>query len=271
MKKILKLTLMCTLILSLALAAGCGGGQKTEEGTTTTGENNGAPTETKVYKVGTDAAYAPFESVAPNGDIEGFDIDIVKAVAKEAGIEVEFVNTAWEGIFASLTSGKNDILVSAITITDDRKKEMNFTEQYFESTNYIAVPEDSAVKAMADLKGKSISVQQGTTGDEALTGFLGKDYTGIKRFKGTPEAFLELRNKKADAAVADSGVVANYVANNPDAKLKIVKDDTFPKEYYGIAVAKENTELLGKLDEGLKKIKENGEYDNIYKKWFGAK
>lgn len=265
MKKLISVAAMCILATTLIFAAGCG--QKEEAGSTT-GDNSAPKAEVKTYKVGTDAAYAPFESVAPSGEIEGFDIDILKAVAKEGGFNVEFVNTAWEGIFASL-KGKNDILVSAITITPDRAKEMNFSDPYFESTNYIAVPNDSAIKGIADLKGKTIAVQEGTTGDEALTKYLGKDYNGIKRFKGTPEAFLELRNKKADAAVADSGVVANYVANNSDANLKIVKDETFPKENYGIAVAKGNKELLDKINAGLKKIKENGEYDKIYKKWFG--
>ncbi len=254
MKKILKLVTLSILILGLVFAVGCGG-------------EKAATDEGAVYKVGTDAAYAPFESVAPSGEIEGFDIDIMKAVAAAEGFEVEFINTAWEGIFSSL-NGKNDIVISAVTITDDRKKEMDFSEPYFESTNYIAVPQDSAIAAMEDLKGKVVSVQEGTTGDEALTEFLGKDYKDIKRFKGTPEAFLELRNKKADAAVADSGVVGNYVKNNPDANLKIVKDENFPKEFYGIAVTKGNAELLAKVNSGLQKIKDNGEYDKVYSKWF---
>lgn len=252
MKKYLKFLTLGALILGVIFMFGCG--QKASKGE-------------KVYKVGTDAAYAPFESVAPSGEIEGFDMEIMKAVAKAEGFNVEFVNTAWEGIFTSL-NGKNDIVISAVTITDDRKKEMDFSDQYFESTNYIAISETSSIKSLADLKGKTVAVQQGTTGDEVLTKFLGKDYTGIKRFKGTPEAFLELRNGKADAAVADSGVVANYIKNNPDAKLVIVKDPTFPKEGYGIAVAKGNTELQTKINEGLKKIKENGDYDKIYKSYF---
>lgn len=258
MKKILKYFSLSILIFGLLFVVGCGGSANTD------GENAG---DVKVYKVGTDAAYAPFESVAPSGEIEGFDIDILKAIAKAEGFEVEFVNTAWEGIFASL-KGQNDIVISAVTITEDRKQEMDFSEPYFESTNYIAVPQDSAIDALEDLKGKEVSVQEGTTGDEAITEFLGKDYAGIKRFKGTPEAFLELRNGKVEAAVADSGVVGNYVKNNPDANLKIVKDENFPKEYYGIAVAKGNTELLEKINSGLKKIQENGEYDKVYSKWF---
>lgn len=269
MKKFLKHVTMGLLVLGLIVLAGCGGQQaNAPEGEKQAGQ---ATEEVRTYKVGTDAAYAPFESVAPNGDIEGFDIDLLNAIAKAEGFKVEFVNTAWEGIFTSLTTNKNDILISAITITPDRQKEMNFSDPYFESTNYIAVPEDSQIKTLDELKGKNISVQQGTTGDEAITKFLGKDYTGIKRFKGTPEAFLELRNNKVDAAVADSGVVMIYLKNNPDAKLKIVKDDQFPKESYGIAVNKGASELLNKINSGLKKVKENGEYDKIFEKYFGKK
>ena len=258
MKGKLKFVTMGILVLSLIFAIGCGG-----EKPATTNEGN----EVASYKVGTDAAYAPFESISPSGEIEGFDIDVMKAIAAAEGFEVEFVNTAWEGIFSSL-NGKNDLIISAVTITDDRKKEMDFSEPYFESTNYIAVPQDSEITSLEDLKGKIVSVQEGTTGDEALTEFLGKDYKDIKRFKGTPEAFLELRNDKADAAVADSGVVGNYVKNNPEANLKIIKDDGFPKEFYGVAVTKGNTELLEKINSGLQKIKDNGEYDNVYSKWF---
>ncbi len=258
MKRYLKFITLSILILGLIFVVGCGQKASTE---------GAAGDNVKTYKVGTDAAYPPFESVAPSGDIEGFDIDVLSAIAQAEGIKVEFINTAWEGIFASL-KGKNDIVISAVTITDARKKEMDFSNPYFESTNYIAVPENSTIKSIADLKGKVVSVQEGTTGDEALTKYLGQDYKDIKRFKGTPEAFLELRNGKADATVADSGVVGNYVKNNPDAKLVIVKDDTFPKENYGIAVAKGNAELQSKINAGLKKIKDNGEYDKIYKKWF---
>lgn len=257
MKRILSLTIPVLAVLSLVFFMGCG----------TDGEKAKTGDQAVIYKVGTDAAYAPFESVAPSGKIEGFDIDIMEAIAKAEGFEVEFVNTAWEGIFASL-KGKNDIIISAVTITDKRKEEMDFSDNYFTSTNYIAVSVDSPIKSLADLKGKTVSVQEGTTGDEAITEFLGEDYNKIKRFKGTPEAFLELINGKADAAVADSGVVGNYVKNNPEAKLTIVKDGNFPKEYYGIAVTKGNTELLAKINSGLKKIKENGEYDQIYKKYF---
>lgn len=280
MKKFTKLAVFCVLALSLVIMIGCGGQKATEEQKSTgqesqpansapaNNEANSAPAEVKTYKVGTDASYAPFESVKPSGEIVGFDIDVLNAIAKAEGFKVDYVNTAWSGIFASVKE-KNDILISAITITPDRVKEMDFSEPYFESTNYIAVPEGSAINSIDDLKGKKVSVQQGTTGDEALKKFLGKDYAGIKRFPNNPSAFLELRNNKVDAAVADSGVVLIYVKENPEAKLKIIKDAKFDKEVYGMAIRKGNTELKSKIDDGLKKIKASGEYDQIFEKYFG--
>ncbi|HWI55077.1 MAG TPA: basic amino acid ABC transporter substrate-binding protein [Desulfobacteria bacterium] len=268
MKRYLKIALLGALVLSFVAALGCG----SKETANTTGSTSGESAKQEVvYKVGTDAAYAPFESVDPSSEIIGFDIDVLSAVAAAEDFKVKFINTAWEGIIPSLTEKKNDILVSALTITEERKKEVDFSDSYFESTNYIVVAKDSPVASLADLKGKTVSVQQGTTGDISLTEFLGKDYTGIKRFKGTPEAFLELKNGKVDAAVADSGVVMEYVKNNADLNLKYIKDDKFAKENYGIAVRKGETELLAKINAGLKKIKDNGEYDKIFEKWFGAK
>src|SRR3982750_1206269 len=106
----------------------------------------------KVYLVGTDAAYAPFESQNEKGEIVGFDIEVVKAVAQKAGIEVKFVNTPWEGIFKPLAQGDRDLLVSAITITDARRQSMDFTVPYFDPKQLIAVKADSKVSRFEDLK-----------------------------------------------------------------------------------------------------------------------
>ena len=111
-----------------------------------------APPPAKVYVVGTDAAYAPFESQNQKGEIVGFDIEVVQAVAKKAGIEVKFVNTPWEGIFNALGQGDRDMVVSAVTITDERKQTMDFSNPYFDAQQLIAVKENSKVAKFADLK-----------------------------------------------------------------------------------------------------------------------
>lgn len=224
----------------------------------------------RVYVVGTDAAYAPFESQNEKGEIVGFDIDVVKAVAAKAGIEVKFVNTPWEGIFNNLAQGDRDLLVSAITITDERKQTMDFSNPYFDAQQLIAVATNSKVSKFDDLKKLKVGVQTGTTGDEAVSKLVGKTNANIKRFESTPLALKELEAGGVDAVVADNGVVINYVNNNGAGKFKTVTDASFVAEQYGLALKKGNTELKEKLDKGLADIKTDGTYDKIYAQYFGA-
>lgn len=225
----------------------------------------------KTVVVGTDAAYAPFELQNDKGEIVGFDIDIVNAIAKKAGFEVKFVNTPWEGIFNALAQGDRDALVSSITITDERKQTMDFSSPYFDAQQLIAVKQDSKVAKFEDLKSLKVGVQTGTTGDEVVTKLLGKESTSVKRFESTPLALKELESGGVDAVVADNGVVINYVANNAGNKFKTVADTTsFAPEQYGIAVKKGNAELLQKINTGLAGIKADGTYDQIFAKYFGA-
>jgi polar amino acid transport system substrate-binding protein len=229
-----------------------------------------APAPAKVYVVGTDAAYAPFESQNEKGEIVGFDIDVVKAVAAKAGIEVKFVNTPWEGIFNTLAQGDRDLLVSAITITDERKQTMDFSAPYFDAKQLIAVKDNSKIKTLADLKKLKVGVQTGTTGDEVVTKLIGKNSANIKRFESTPLALKELEAGGVDAVVADNGVVIHYVANNTGSKFRTVDDTSFTPEQYGIAVKKGNAELLEKINTALAAIKADGSYDKIFASYFGA-
>ncbi len=256
------------LLLAGVLLAACG--KKEEPPAPAPVASAPAPAPAKVYVVGTDAAYAPFESQNEKGEIVGFDIDVVTAIAAKAGIQVKFVNTPWEGIFNALGQGDRDLVVSAVTITEERKGTMDFTEPYFDAVQLIAVKEGSKVAKFADLKKLKVGVQTGTTGDEAVSKLLGKTNTNVKRFESTPLALKELEAGGLDAVVADNGVVNHYVANNPGGKFKTVSDKEFVPEQYGIAVKKGNAELLAKLNDGLKAIKADGSYDQIYAKNFGA-
>jgi polar amino acid transport system substrate-binding protein len=229
-----------------------------------------APAPAKVYVVGTDAAYAPFESQNDKGEIVGFDIEVVQAAAKKAGVEVKFVNTPWEGIFNALGQGDRDMVASAVTITEERKGTMDFSDPYFDAQQLIAVKETSKVAKFADLKKLKVGVQTGTTGDEAVTKLLGKTSANIKRFESTPLALKELESGGVDAVVADNGVVIHYVANNAGSKFKTVADKEFVPEQYGIAFKKGNSELQGKMNKGLADIKADGTYAAIYTKYFGA-
>ena len=229
-----------------------------------------APAPARVYVVGTDAAYAPFESQNEKGEIVGFDIDVVKAIAAKAGIEVKFVNTPWEGIFNALNQGDRDLLVSAVTITDERKQTMDFSGPYFDAQQLIAVKGNSKVTKFDDLKKLKVGVQTGTTGDETVTKLQGKSSANIRRFESTPLALKELEAGGVDAVVADNGVVIHYVNNNLGSKFKTVADSSFKPEQYGLPVKKGNAELLGKLNKGLADIKADGSYDKIYAQYFGA-
>jgi polar amino acid transport system substrate-binding protein len=253
--------LAAALLCGLALA-GCGkkeGGDAASAGSTASAPASAAAGSARVYVVGTDAQYAPFESQNEKGEIVGFDIDVVKAAAAKAGIEVKFINTPWEGIFNALNQGDRDLLVSAITITEQRRQSMDFSTPYFDAMQLIAVKADSKVAKFDDLKALKVGVQTGTTGDEVVGKLQGKTSPNVKRFESTPLALKELEAGGVDAVVADNGVVINYVANNAGSKFKTVSDNGFSPEQYGIAVNK-----------GLADIKADGTYDGIYKKYFGT-
>ena len=220
--------------------------------------------------VGTDASYAPFESQNDRGEIVGFDIDVVRAVAARAGLQVKFVNTPWEGIFNALAQGDRDLVVSAVSITPERQASMAFTDPYFDARQLIAVRRDSPVARLADLRGLKVGVQTGTSGDDVVSRLMGKTSPDIKRFESTPLALKELEAGGVDAVVADNGVVVNYVANNPSGGFKTVADPGFVTEHYGMALRKDEGALRERLNQGLAAIRADGTYARLYARYFGA-
>ena len=261
-----RLLQMASLAAATLLLAACG----KKEAPAPVAASAPPPPPAKVYVVGTDAAYAPFESQNEKGEIVGFDIEVVQAAAKKAGVALKFVTTPWEGIFNALGQGDRDMVVSAVTITEERKGTMDFSDPYFDAQQLIAVPVKSQVVKFNDFKRLKVGVQTGTTGDEAVTKLLGKNSKAIRRFESTPLALKELESGGVDAVVADNGVIIHYVANNPGGKFKTVSDKDFAPEQYGIAFKKGNTELQGKMNQGLAAIKADGSYAQIYAKYFGA-
>jgi len=225
-------------------------------------------TDEKVYTIGTDAAYPPFEK-QEGGDIVGFDIDIINAIAEEAGIKIDVVHTGWDPLFEGLKNGTVDAGISAITITDERKEIYDFSDPYFEATQLIMVPSDSNITTLKELEGKKIGVQSATTGDIAVQEAFGKTYAGLKGYDDTPAAVDDLLLGRVDAVVADNVVLQEYLKVLKSDDFKVVKDPAFEVEYYGMMVSKGNQELLDKLNQGLKAIKENGKYDEIYNNYFG--
>jgi polar amino acid transport system substrate-binding protein len=217
--------------------------------------------------VGTDAAYAPFESL--NGDkIVGFDVDVLDAVMKEAGLDYKLKNTGWDPLLIGLQNKEVDAGISAMTINEKRKKSYDFSSPYFESINMILTKEGSSIKSAKDLEGKKVSVQNGTTGQEALEKMFGNS-ENIKKFDSNVLAIQALLNGEVEAVVADNGVLQEYAKNNPDKKLVTISDkENFESEYYGIAFPK-GADHQDEINKALKKVIDSGKYAEIYKKWFG--
>lgn len=258
MKRIVKYITVALLLLSLVALAGCG---------STNSASAPAQPEKKVLKVGSEVAYAPFEYMdEKTNQPTGFDIELIKAIGKAENMDVQIENTAWDGLIPALDTGKIDAVISAMTITDERKKSALFSDRYFQATQYIAVKEGSPIKGSADLAGKKVAVQTNTTGQYAAEKLGVKD---VKKFDTTPDALNALKIGAADAVVADSPVVLWFIKQNPDAKVVAVQGD-FEKEYYGIAMKMGNDALAQKINDGLKKIIDSGEYNSIYKKYFNA-
>lgn len=224
----------------------------------------------KIYLVGTDAAYAPFESLGAGNAIVGFDVEVVNAIANKAGIKLQFVNTPWEGIFQRLDTGDRDMVVSAVTITDERKETMDFSESYFDAHQLIIVKSSAKITKFNASTPLIVGVQSSTTGEEMAKTLLGKDNKNIKRFDTAEAALRELEKDAVTAVVADNGVAEYFIKSNGSAKFNSVGDLSFTPEKYGIAVKKGNFELLQKVNKGLAAIKADGTYDLIYSKYFGA-
>lgn len=259
-----KTALLAALSSALLLGACAKGEQQS------TASASAAPAATdKTYIVATDASYAPFEYMEGN-QVVGFSHDILKAAGEKEGIKLNFVNTPFEGIFANVEKGDSDIALASITITDERKQRVDFSDPYFEATQMIVTAEKgSDVKSFKELKSRSVSVQNGTTADLILQDLQGKNSGTIKRFETMPLAFRELISGGEDATVGDNGVVQNFVANNPNVKLNTLVDPEFPKEQYGFAFRKNRSDdLREKINKGLATIKADGTYAQIEAKWF---
>lgn len=253
-KKWMALGLSALMALAV-VAGGCGGQQKAA-----------AP---KVLKVGTDAAFAPFEfKDEASNQFVGFDIDLAKALGKQMGYEVEIQNMNFDGIIPGIESGNIDMAATGMTITAERSQKVNFSKPYYKSGLAVVVKSDNtAIKGFGDLQGKKIAVQIGTTGATEAKKIQGAT---VREFNSSAEAFMELKAGGADAVVNDLPVNEYYIAKSGAKDAKVV-GDVLSAEEYGIAVAKSNTELTEKLNKAFEEIKKNGEYEKIYLKWFGKK
>lgn len=213
--------------------------------------------------VGSDAAYPPFEFVDKDGNIVGIDIDIVKAIADHLGVRLRIVNTSFDGIILALLAKKFDIIISAMTITSERAKQVDFSIPYYNAGQLITVREDdNRIKSEKDLQGKIVAVQLGTTGQ-----FYAESLPGIKeirKFETVDGAFLELKNGRVDAVIADDLTSLAFVRSTKG--LKVI-NKLLTKEQYGIAVRKEDKALLREINIVIARLKKEGVIEKLREKW----
>lgn len=215
-------------------------------------------------RIGTDATYPPFES-AEGGDFTGFDIDLARAIARELGVRVRFINAGFDGIFPALQNGTFDAVMSSVTITPERSASMLFSEPYYDSGQLIAVSENTqGINSPEDLKGKTVGVQINTTAQFELEK---REGVQVAKYNTIDLALLDLRNRRIDAVVGDAPVL-KYMIFQSFRELKTV-GRRFTDEKFGIAIAQGNEDLQAAINAALRKIKETGEYNQIHEKWFG--
>jgi ABC-type amino acid transport substrate-binding protein len=282
MTKIRPAALFAALLLAIAAlaVAGCGGGSSSSSSSATSEESSesagGGAEETEsgeegeeaegggeTLTVGSDIPYPPFEQKASGGGYTGFDVELMEAIGKEIGREPEFIDSSFETIFRDVGQGKFEAVMSAATITPEREKEVAFSLPYYLSEQAILVQEGSDITGLADLKGKVVAAQQGTTGLE-----LAKEKaeaSELRPFPEGPDADNALKAGTVEAVIIDAPVAKQQAEELGGIEIveKVPTDET-----YGIAMAKDSTELAEQINEGLKKTIEDGSYATVYEKWF---
>lgn len=258
MSKIRLTSLFAALLLALTalVVVGCG-----SSGSSTTGGEGGGGEK---LVVGSDIPYPPFEQGKP-GNYTGFDIELMEAIGERIGREVEFQDTSFETIFRDVAQGKFDAVISAATITEEREKVVDFSNPYYLSEQAVLVKEGSPIKSLEELEGKTVAVQQGTTGQE-----LAKEEIGgaeIRPYPEGPDAVNALKAGTVEGVVIDAPVAQNAVEKSGGIEIA---EKISTEEDYGIAVAQGNTELLEEINKGLEEVKEDGTYTKIFEKWFHA-
>ena len=283
-KKVLAITMAALMAASLTA---CGGGAKETTAAATTAEEKAEDTtaaeskdetsaeaaETEAAKeaaggklvMATNAEFPPYEY--HDGDaIVGIDAEIAKAIADELGMELEIEDIAFDSIIPEIVSGKADMGLAGMTVTEDRMQSVDFSDTYAKASQKIIVTEDSEIASPDDLKGVIVGVQLGTTGDIYVSD-LEADGTTVERYNKGFEAVQALSQGKIDAVVIDGEAAKTFVAETEG--LKILEESVTDEEY-AIAVKKGNTELLEKINGALKTLKDNGTLDEIVAKYIKA-
>lgn len=275
MKKFLAAAMAVVTALSLgacASSAAKSGGTESAKDTSTKDASSESAGEAKAEGsyagktliMATNAEFPPYE-YHEGKDIVGIDVEIAKAVAEQMGAKFEVSDMAFDAIISAVDSGKADFGAAGMTVTEDRKKNVDFSDTYATSVQSVIIPENSDIKSIDDLKGKKIGVQQGTTGDIYATKDYGKD--AIQPFPKGVDAVLALGAGKVDAVIIDGNTAKAFVADQKGLKLL---DSAYAEEEYAICVKKGNTELRDGINAALKELKASGKLDEIVAKYIKA-
>ena len=254
-KSVIAVLLAMLLVFSLSA---CGGSDDSGSG------------DTVVYKVGTEPTFPPFDTTDDDQNIVGLDMDLIKAIGEDQGFEVKFENLSFDGLIPALKAGNIDIVAAGMNKDDpERQKEVDFSDSYYDSQLYVAVTVDNdSITSIDDLTpDMKVAAQTGTTGAEKVKEL--KEEGKIKEaviLDGLDTVMMQLINGDVSAVINDKPVTEAYMKKQPD-KIKMV-GDALNAESYGFAVQKGNDELLKKINDGLKNIKEDGTFDKLVDEWF---
>jgi len=272
-RKLVLILLALSLVLGMFALAGCAAPEEPATPEPVAEEPAEGPafttlTEGKII-VGSDTAFPPFENVV-DGETVGFDVDLLKAIGEKLGVEVEFKTFKFDALIAGVQAGSEfDMVASAMTITDERKEQIDFSDPYINSNQSLAVAADSTVATVDDLKsGDRIGVQSGTTGEIWANENLKPKGIVVTPYDDVLAAFGALSAGDITGIVNDAPI-SQDVVKDPARKAKVVTE--IPTgEQYGFAFSKENTALRDAVNEALAEVKADGSYVEIYKTWFGA-
>ncbi|QGK71846.1 transporter substrate-binding domain-containing protein [Allosaccharopolyspora coralli] len=249
------------LIPALALAtavAGCGGGG---------GEAQGVPIVNEgTLTTCTHLPYEPFQ-FRDGREIVGFDVDLGKAIARDLGVEQQIIDTPFETIQSGqdLNAGKCDMAAAGMTINEVREENFDFSDPYFDATQALLVPKGSGIAGFEQLRGKRLGIQNATTGAEYAEANAKPAGVELVGFEDLGLLLEALKTQQIDAVINDNGVLYDYVKRNPELEVSTEFDTG---EQYGIGVRTGNTQMREFINQSLQKLKESGEYDKLYQKWF---
>ncbi|WP_051330887.1 basic amino acid ABC transporter substrate-binding protein [Aneurinibacillus terranovensis] len=254
---------LLSAVLLGATLVGCSTNSAPGSSSAGSAANNSGSSQGQTINVAADTTFPPFETQM-NGKVTGFDIDLINAIAKEENLKVNMRTMNFSGLIPALQADQVDIAVAGITIKTSREKVVNFSNAYYKSGLSILVKKsDSSVNGLNDLKGKTVATKKATSSVDILNKVGG---VKVQQFDNIDDAYNQLENGGAQAVVFDHPVNLNFMKSHPDVKTV---GGLLTGEYYGIAVRKDNPDLLKKVNEGFKKLQDNGEYAKLYKQYFG--